>query len=42
MLGTGPKQKWKSSALRKDCREAYRQALAAIDMEDSVGGQSIQ
>ncbi len=33
-------QKWKSSAIRNDCREAYRQALAAIDVEDDIGADS--
>ena len=32
MLGTSSKQKWKPSASRKDCREAYRQALASMDI----------
>ncbi|KAF9528917.1 hypothetical protein CPB83DRAFT_853421 [Crepidotus variabilis] len=31
MLGTTPKQKWKASASRDDCRDAYR--LALIDMQ---------
>jgi len=40
MLGTSSKQKWKASASKKDCREAYRQALASMDVVVSVAETS--
>ena len=32
MLGSNAKQKWKAAASKKDCREAYRRALAEMDV----------
>jgi len=31
LLGISPKQKWKASASKSDCRDAYRQACAAME-----------
>ena len=38
MLGSGAKQKWKASASKKDCREAYRRALAEMEVTDDAKG----
>ncbi|KJA22748.1 hypothetical protein HYPSUDRAFT_185810 [Hypholoma sublateritium FD-334 SS-4] len=35
LLNSNQKQKWKTSASKLQCREAYRLALAAMDNEDS-------
>ena len=35
MLGSSAKQKWKAAASKKDCREAYRRALAEMDVADN-------
>lgn len=32
MLGSSTIQKWKASASKKDCREAYRRALSEMDV----------
>jgi hypothetical protein len=34
MLSSNAKQKWKAAASKKDCRDAYRRALAEMDVAD--------
>lgn len=35
MLGSNAKQKWKAAASKKDCREAYRRALAEMEVANN-------
>jgi len=35
MLGSNSKQKWKAAASKKDCREAYRRALAEMEVANN-------
>jgi hypothetical protein len=40
MLGSGAEQKWKAAASKKDCREAYRRALAEMEVNENSEASS--